>query len=107
MNIWPFNRPSPNLQIRRNRQAIDGLELELVELRELLEKIMAAVKRIQGKTYRRKRAEMELDPPPAEDGIHPTPTVPVGAVPAPQPPYGQPIDFKAELRRRAASLRGR
>ena len=108
MAFWPFNRPSPNQQIKRNRQAIDALELELVELRELNEKIMAAVKRIQGKTYRRKRADMEeavqLEPPP--EGGEPTlqPVTPDGG------PQLQPLptfDRKAELRRRGHILRGR
>ena len=78
-----------------------------MELRELNEKIMAAVKRIQGKTYRRKRADMEeavqLEAPP--DGGEPTlqPVTPDGGPPA--VPI-QPFDRKADLRRRGHILRG-
>ena len=108
MNIWPFNRPSPDLRVRRLRRDVSRLDVELVELREDFEKLMAAVKRIQGKTYRRKRADMEeiaagatpdggepVSPPAAPDGGPELHTV------------AFPADPKHALRKRAAQLRGR
>jgi len=109
MNIWPFNRPPPALRVRQLRREVDQVNIDLVEVREDIEKILAAVKRIQGKTYRRKRADMEVLQPEeaAPDGGEPaavTPS-PVDGV----PPQLQTVPFnpKAELRRRAAQLRGR
>ena len=108
MNFWPFTRPSPELRFKTLRRDVDTLELELVELREDWEKLMAAVKRIQGKTYRRKRADMEeiaagatpdggepVSPPAAPDGGPELHTV------------AFPADPKHALRKRAAQLRGR
>ena len=108
MNFWPFNRPPPPLRIRQLRRDVDELNAELVDVRETMESIFAAVKRIQGKTYRRKRADMEkavqLEPE-AADGAE-------GSAPilAPGPELHTvafPTDPKAELRKRAAQLRGR
>ena len=111
MNIWPFTRPPPSLRIRHLRRDVDELELELVELRELMEKIMAAVKRIQGKTYRRKRADMEavqLEGAAPPDG-EPTAEANQPANGVPPPLHTVPFnrDPKQALRQRAAQLRGR
>ena len=76
--------------------------MELVDLREDFEKLMAAVKRIQGKTYRRKRADMEeIAAQGSPDGGEPIqpPAAPEGG-----PQLHHP---KAELRKRAEQLRGR
>ena len=108
MNIWPFNRPPPELRLRRLKRDVSRLDVELVELREDFEKLMAAVKRIQGKTYRRKRADMEeiAAGAPSEGGepIQP-PATPNGGDQLHTVQF--PRDPKQELRRRAAQLRGR
>lgn len=107
MSFWPFNRPPPELRLRKLRRSVDELNLEVVEMREDIEKILAAVKRIQGKTYRRKRADMDavqLEAPP--DGGEPIqpPAAPEGV---PQLQALTPFDRKADLRRRGHLLRGR
>ncbi len=102
MPFWPFNRPPPTLRLRQLRRDIDALSLELIDLRETVESVLAAVKRIQGKTYRRKRAEIEAvseEPPEAEK----TPVNPANGAPQTL----QYADPKKELRIRAAQLRGR
>ena len=111
MNFWPFTRPPPGLRIRNLRRDVDELTVELIEVRETMEKTFAAVKRIQGKTYRRKRADMEavqLEAA-APDGGEPaaeTPS-PVNGVAPPLHTVQFPQDPKRELRRRAALMRGR
>jgi len=89
---------------------VDELTVELVEARETMEKIFAAVKRIQGKTYRRKRADMESGVA-APDGGEPTAETPSpvnGALPPEQHhTVRYPGDPKQALRQRAAQLRGR
>jgi len=111
MNFWPFNRPPPNLRIRNLRRDVDELTVELVEVRETMEKIFAAVKRIQGKTYRRKRAEIEaVQPEEAAPGGEPTADAipsPVNGVTPPLHNVPFPRDPKQALRQRAAQLRGR
>lgn len=108
MNFWPFTRPPREVRLSRLRRDVSRLDVELVDLREDFEKLMAAVKRIQGKTYRRKRADMadaiQLEAPP--DGGEPIqpPAAPDGGPQlAPNPVF----DRRAELLRRAAQLRGR
>ena len=111
MNFWPFNRPPPSLRIRHLRRDVDELNAELVDVRETMESIFAAVKRIQGKTYRRKRADMEkavqLEPEVA--GEEPTAEALSSPTEAPGPNHNVPFprDPKQELRRRAALVRGR
>jgi len=107
MNFWPFNRPPPSLRVRQLRREVDQVNIDLVEVREDIEKILAAVKRIQGKTYRRKRADMEaVQLEAAPDGGEPSlqPVAPDGAPPQ---LHTVPFNPKQELRRRAAQLRGR
>lgn len=108
MNFWPFNRPPPELRLRRLQRDVSRVDVELVELREDFEKLMAAVKRIQGKTYRRKRADMEeiaaAAPPEGGEPIQP-PAEPNGGDQLHTVQF--PRDPKSELRRRAAQLRGR
>jgi len=85
MNIWPFSRPPPALRVRQLRREVDQVNIDLVEVREDIEKILAAVKRIQGKTYRRKRADMEVLQPEeaAPDGGEPAAVQPVNGAPPP------------------------
>ena len=110
MNFWPFNRPPPSLRIRHLRRDVDELNAELVDVRETMESIFTAVKRIQGKTYRRKRADMEtavqLEP---EAAGEPAADAPSPAAEGPQLNHNVPFprDPKQELRRRAALVRGR
>ena len=104
MPFWPFNRPPPSLRIRQLRRDVDELNAELVDIRETQESIFAAVKRIQGKTYRRKRAEIEAEQPAAPettDGEQPTGS---DIVSGPQLPGRWKTP---ELLERAAKLRGR
>ena len=104
MPFWPFNRPPPSLRVRQLRRDVDELTAELVDVRETMESIFAAVKRIQGKTYRRKRAEIEAEQPAvpeATDGEQPTGSD-VAAGPQLLGQWKTP-----ELRERAAKLRGR
>ena len=111
MNFWPFNRPPPNLRIRNLRRDVDELTVELVEVRETMEKIFAAVKRIQGKTYRRKRAEIEAVQPEgaSAEGAEPTAvnTSPTNGEVPQLHTVRFPNDPKQALRQRAALLRGR
>ena len=108
MTIWPFNRPPPLLRLKSLRRDVDELNVELIEIREDIEKILAAVKRIQGKTDRRKRADMQavqLEVPPeggGEPAVQP-PSAPDGGNQL-HPNYSDP---KADLRRRGHILRGR
>ena len=109
MNIWPFNRPPREVRLSRLRRDVSRLDVELVDLREDFEKLMAAVKRIQGKSYRRKRADMEEvaaagppeggEPPDGGD-VNSDGKVQLHSVPFPR-------DAKQALRQRAAQLRGR
>ena len=110
MNFWPFNRPPPSLRIRTLRRDVDDLTVELVDVHETMEKIFAAVKRIQGKTYRRKRAEIEAvqTEGASAEGAEPAADTPPTNGEVPQlhsVPF--PRDPKQALRQRAAQLRGR
>ena len=108
MKFWPFSRPPPALRIRQLRRDVDELNAELVDVRETMESIFAAVKRIQGKTYRRKRADMEKAVLEPEAAGEPTAEIPSPAADGDQlhsVPF--PRDPKQELRRRAALVRGR
>ena len=109
MNFWPFNRPPREVRLTRLRRDVSRLDIELVDLREDFEKLMAAVKRIQGKTYRRKRADMadaiQLEAPPEGGEPIQPPAAPNGGDQLHTVQF--PRDPKSELRRRAAALRGR
>jgi len=108
MKIWPFSRPAPEVRFSRLRRDVSRLDIELVDLREDFEKLMAAVKRIQGKSYRRKRADMaeavQLEPPEGGEPIQP-PAAPNGGDQLHNVPF--PTDHKATLRKRHAKIRGR
>ena len=97
--MWPFRRkqppdtpqtaPEPSYAHR-----VASLELEMVEIRDELEKVLAAIKKVQGRLLRRAQlAEEQLEKA----------TDPEQLALETQPP---PTDRKAALRARAWELRG-
>ena len=110
MTFWPFTRPPPSLRLRALRRDVDELQAELIDLRETLEKVFAGIKKVQGKIYRRKRAEVEELGEPEVGGaesIGVSESAPPTGGPQLHPNHGAPYDLKADLRGRAALLRGR
>lgn len=99
--MWPFPRREPTQKHPESlTKRLSELELELIEVREIQEKTMAAIKRVQGKMAR--RVQLGEEPsgaePAAEDGppdANGHMALPVGGV-----------DLKAQLRHRAAQMRG-
>lgn len=103
--MWPFRRRAPEEtpetpQEARKRLSIDKrleeVELELVEVRDTQEKILAAIKKVQGRLLKRVQvaeaalADGESDPTAQDDAAAPA----------------SPADYKAQLRQRAWALRG-
>jgi len=93
--MWPFGRPDPPVDTPRTAslsKRVDDLELDQLELRETQEKTLAAIKRIQGRLLKRvQTAEAEIEP----DATNGAPVLPQ-----------TPAELKADLRQRAAILRG-
>lgn len=96
--MWPFPKRTPDtprvepvtLAALHHRMA--EFELEQIEARDQLEKVLAAVKRLQGKLLRRVQLAEEASGSPVTDDETPTPVLTKG-------------DHKAQLRHRANALR--
>lgn len=93
--MWPFSRPPAPPDTPRTAslaKRVDDLELDQLELREIQEKILTAIKKIQGRLIRR----VQL----AEDAEVAT-EEPTGG----EPPIPIVTDPKAVMRQAAARLR--
>jgi len=96
--MWPFAPAAPAEAPKpRHSKRLDDIELEQLELRDTQEKILVAIRKIQGRLLKRVQE--------AEAGENGAPGSPEPNAPA-APVALHPRNSKAELRTRAARMRG-